>query len=476
MMNLTQKLPTFPTVTLPAPDGGLPVEVSLIAQLDPGAGDALITRTDMRQRGHQNFVDALDEPSARIGDTDFEKGDASSLYTFSVGQHGHPFHRHQGHRVFTAITGSGGTQLRFVMLPDSAMRSDPRAFLRAMRFVDLPPDCLFTVRFGGGTWHQFVPRPGTVGHPALFALSCHTNELGGQLTDELRGQVLANGADIPSLTETLPPAIQALLDDPTFDAARIPTTALALDKSAQQTCGVVGRFVRAQMGSWRSAVTRLRATAGLVSSNGAGRQVLPHRKMPVDSLAARQFAGHRVHEDAFELRLAADEIGTRSARALLASVLEGFLEHRPIGVAQLMRLRNFLVRPFRLRTSTIGCPVSSLLVDGSACRFNGLPVHESHVSSGDHLAEVVLGADDRHLAFRSVVRVEIRPDGSASVWLGTRVATRNLFGVVYMALIDIVHRRYISPAMLRLAVEHATRTVTARPFAPGAADSPGFAT
>ena len=46
----------------------------------------------------------------------------------------------------------------------------PAAFARALRRVQIPPDCLFTVRFGGGTWHQFVPRH--PGHPALFALSC----------------------------------------------------------------------------------------------------------------------------------------------------------------------------------------------------------------------------------------------------------------------------------------------------------------
>jgi len=33
---------------------------------------------------------------------------------------------------------------------------------------------LFSVRFGGGTWHRFLPaKPG---YPALFALSCHTDE------------------------------------------------------------------------------------------------------------------------------------------------------------------------------------------------------------------------------------------------------------------------------------------------------------
>jgi hypothetical protein len=41
------------------------------------------------------------------------------------------------------------------------------------------------------------------------------------------------------------------------------------------------------------------------------------------------------------------------------------------------------------------------------------------------------------------------------VMLGTRVHCKNLFGRFYMAAIDYVHRRYVTPTMLRLAVEYA---------------------
>lgn len=455
MMSLTQELKTFPSVRLPSPEGGIPVEVSLIAQLDPGAGDALIARTAERQRGHQNFVDALDEPSARIGDTDFARGDASSLYTFLVDRRGHPFHRHRGHRVFTAITGSGGTQLRFAMLPDADWQADPSAFVRALRFVNLPPDCLFTVRFGGGTWHQFVPKPGSSGHPALFALSCHTNELGGDLSDAIRAQVIANSADIPTLTEVLPEPVLQLLQEPGLDLARIPTTALALDHSAEHRQGRLCAAVRSRLGPLRAWFGRWRTTKAWIASNGGGRPVSEHARLPEHSLLHQQFAGEPVHEDAFELRLDAREADGRDAAGLLGAVLHGFLEHQPLGVARLMRVRNILVKPFGLRTSPLGCPVSSLLGRDSCERFQGMPVHQSLVSPDGQLAEVVLGANDKHLAFRSVVRVERRGDGGMSVWLGNRVRTRNLFGVIYMNLIDRVHRHYVSPTMLRLAVAHA---------------------
>src|SRR5688572_18204365 len=172
---------SFPSISLPSHSGGLPIEVSLIAQLGVGAGDHLIASVDARQRDHASFVDALSEPSARIGGLDLAHGDATSLYTFVVGPMGHPFHCHDGHRVFTAVSGSGGARLRFSTASPAQIEQDPDSFLRALRQVDIPGDCLFTVRFGGGTWHQFLPRPGHGAHPALFALSCHTNELGGEL-------------------------------------------------------------------------------------------------------------------------------------------------------------------------------------------------------------------------------------------------------------------------------------------------------
>jgi hypothetical protein len=71
-------------------------------------------------------------------------------------------------------------------------------------------------------------------------------------------------------------------------------------------------------------------------------------------------------------------------------------------------------------------------------------------------AEVLLGADDRHLRFRSSVRV-VYVGNDAHITLGTRVQCLNWFGRFYIAAIDRVHRAYISPTMLSMAVEHAQR-------------------
>lgn len=58
---------SFPSVSLPSCGDGSPVEVALIAQLGIGAGDALLRDAGLRQAQHPRFVDALDEPSARLG-------------------------------------------------------------------------------------------------------------------------------------------------------------------------------------------------------------------------------------------------------------------------------------------------------------------------------------------------------------------------------------------------------------------------
>ena len=155
MLALTKVVQTFPSARIPSQSGGLPVEVSLIAQLGhAGAGDQLFAGVMARQRGHANYVDAMDETCRRrIGGVDLEKGDATSLYSFGVGEKGHPFHRHAGHRVFTAVSGRAGAQLRFSTASPALIECDPRSFIRALLYIDVPPDSLFTVRFlGGETW------------------------------------------------------------------------------------------------------------------------------------------------------------------------------------------------------------------------------------------------------------------------------------------------------------------------------------
>ncbi len=123
-----------------------------------------------------------------------------------------------------------------------------------------------------------------------------------------------------------------------------------------------------------------------------------------------------------------------------------------------MRVRNLLVKPFKLRTSPLGCPVSSLLSQQDGPLFAGkYPVFAYQTDVSNKRSQVILGADDRHLVFRTCVGVHIVSDSQIDFTLGTRVRYRNWFGRLYMSLIHRIHRSYIAPAMLRNAVANAAQ-------------------
>ena len=450
MHALTKVTGTFPSVRILSESGGLPVEVSLIAQLGHGSGDHLFESVAARQVAHETFVDALDEPSVKLGSTDFEKGDPTALYSFTVGAQGHPFHRHAGHRIFTAVSGSGGAQLRFSSASPEQIAYDPDSFFRALHHVNIPPDSLFTVRFGGDTWHQFAPLKKQSTHPAFFALSCHTNELGGNLPADLRDQVLAGAADIPSLTEVLPDAVLRAIEQSSFDMSRITTTALSLDATPGSLQSEACLGFRGRVGAIRGAWSRWRGARGYSAATGDGFGVKELSAPPAGSLLLQQFEGRHVHhQDTFRFTMRRVHPSTASASSLLADLLDGFLQNPPDGVGRLMALRNLLVRPIGLRTSPLGCPVSSLLSEPCGNTFSGrFPVLQQEVNAGDTRAQVILGADDKHLVFRSCVGVEIVDAYHVDFTLGSRVHCKNLFGRIYMALIDRVHRSYIAPTML----------------------------
>ncbi|WP_395790322.1 DUF2867 domain-containing protein [Aquimonas sp.] len=451
----------FPSVSLRNGADAAPIEVTLIAQLGPGAGDALIAQTAARQRAHPGFVDALEEPSARLGGMHLAHGDASSLYSFMVGVSGHPFHRHAGNRIFTAVAGSSGALLRFAHVDDAEMAADPQAFVRSLKHVRVPADSLFTVRFCGGTWHQFLPLDASGQHSALFALSCHTDELGGELSHAQRTQVLANAADIPSLTECVPSPVQALLDAGAQPAAEYRLSLCSPPHArAQQLCGAL----RGAVGRLRSQAQTLRVHLGWVERRRTHLQPRREHSIPDASLLHSALDGPSgsVGSVYLDLDPAWLDASKPSAAALLAQLLEGFVENPPRGVGLLMGLRNRLVRPLGLRTSSLGCPVSSLLSESCPQRYCGrFPVLDQRTDASARTAEVLLGADDRHLSFRASASVELRCDGRTRFRLATRVQTRNLFGRLYMALIRRTHETYVGPALLVHAVEHLLSRVEA---------------
>lgn len=457
-MQLTRVVDSFPSVTIDSYSGGLPVEVSLIVQLGHGAGNHLFNAVLAKQQQHLDYIDELDEPSAKLAGVNSQQGDMSSLYSFTLGPKGHPFHRHKGQRIFTAISGSGGTQLRFSTASTKQMRENPQHFIHALRFVNIPADCLFTVRFGGETWHQFMPLAKNSLHPTLFALSCHPNELGGELDDETLQEVMSNQASIPSLTELLPEDVLSLLSPEQLVKQDIPTTVLSLDAAEgtllRHLCDRFRHHAGLVRGAWSA---RIHSPGFQSFTSSRKYHVERSHLIADDSLLQKQLTDRTLHhEDAFALKL--DDIPStqHTATEWLSALLEGFLSNSPPSVARLMSFRNIVVSPFKLRTSPLGCPVSSLLGEKNTHLFdNRYPVIDQFVNEDNTHAQVILGADDKHLSFRSYVSVRLINQKNAEFRLENRVACHNLFGRLYMASIDLTHRYYIGPTMLRWAVSYA---------------------
>lgn len=440
---------SFPQVSLPSVSGGRGTEVALIAQLDPGAGDSVATRAGQRQRQHPAYSNALDEPSALLSAPDFDNDDPASLHSFSVGQRGHPFHRHSGSRLFTAISGSGGALLRFSTATSVQISADPGSFMRNLQQVEVPADCLFTVRMERNVWHQFLPLQHDGKHPALFALSCHPDESAGTESAAIRDHVHHGQASIADLTELLPAHVLQPLQQHTDSAHHPANIRLGFGNHPRSHCAQLWARLRRCVGSLRQRVIGYRATTGFVSRPVANPRVQSVKTLSPDSLLHTHLDAHH-HQDSARIVLPEHPLATTTAPVLLAQLLQAFLDQPPATISGLMRLRNRLVKPWGLRTSSLGCPVSSLLSETSSQYFSDrFPVLAQRSEST--FAQVVLGADDRHLQFRSCISV--RRDGtSVEITLSTRVRCRNRFGHFYMALVEPVHRHYIAPTMLGAAV------------------------
>lgn len=431
---------SFPHVSINASDGSRAAEVTLLTQLDVGAGDAVATAAGARQAQHAHFNDALDEPSARLSAPDLAAGDNAALYTFSVGRHGHPFHRHAAPRVFTAISGSGGARLRFIAAGSAC--DTPQDIRQALRHVEIPADCLFTVRMAANTWHQFEPLRGNGRHPALFAVSCHPDETAGALDPAQHAQVMRGEADLASLTELMPAALQQHTQQ-----TQVWTSVLSFDPLPRQAWACA--HLRRHAGQVRQLLVQLHPRNGTRSHRLPTLQTHSSHQLPPGSLLAKQLPRHH-HQDHVEVQLDQRWLAGSNPEQLLAALLTAFIQQPAGSVSGLMRLRNLLARPLRLRTSSLGCPVSSLLSDAPTPRFaQRFPVLA--MSSSTNAAQVLLGADDRHLQFRSSVLVK-REGERITFSLSTRVYCRNPFGHLYMTAVDPMHRHFIAPKMLKTAI------------------------
>jgi len=204
-------LPTFENVSLDIP-WGLPVEVQIIGSLPKGIGSLMYDLVTKYQGNHPEYILAFNEGSAKIMNTNFDFHDPTAVYTFSVDKEDLVFHRHEGHRCITGMSGSGGALMKFSTVDHIEARENPQAFVDKMFIVEVPADSIFVLRFNGMVYHQFGPLDPNFA--AFWAVSVHTDESGGQLSQELLEKVLNGEGNIPLLTEPITDEVDKLLKSP----------------------------------------------------------------------------------------------------------------------------------------------------------------------------------------------------------------------------------------------------------------------
>ncbi len=271
--------------------------------------------------------------------------------------------------------------------------------------------------------------------------------------------MLRGEADIPSLTELLPDnVLRCLAASPS--AMAVPTTALSLHDRPGGLLEAACRRFRSFAGHVHRWRLGFGFRSGFVSAVRMPR-VMARADLAPDCLLRDELRDRAIHhQDEFTLTVVPTQPVAADSAKWLAALLAGFMANPPQGVTRMMALRNVLVRPFGLRTSPLGCPVSSLLATSATEHFAArFPVHSQSVSADRRTAQVILGADDRHLVFRSCVGVRLLEGGAVEFSLSDRVACRNVFGRVYMALIASTHRRVVAPALLSHAVDAALLSV-----------------
>jgi len=209
--SLESKSSPFPTKNTDIP-WGLPVEVQIVGTLPKGVGSMMYDMVTKSQSEHPEYILEFNEGSAKIMNTNFDLEDATAVYTFSVDKEDLVFHRHEGHRCITGMSGSGGALMKFSTVTNIQAINDPQSFVDNMFIVEIPADSIFVLRFNGMVYHQFGPRDPNI--PAFWAISVHTNEKGGYLAPHLLEKVLNGEGNIPLLTEPIPDSVDALLKDP----------------------------------------------------------------------------------------------------------------------------------------------------------------------------------------------------------------------------------------------------------------------
>ncbi len=149
--------------------------------------------------------------------------------------------------------------------------------------------------------------------------------------------------------------------------------------------------------------------------------------VPATDALIRQFLPGAQFADTFGIKTDDASLSARQAA-------ERMFSRQPRWVTALMALRNFIVKPFGLKTPSHTGPV----------RAHAIGIFPVISETPERL---IAGFDDSHLDFRMVVDVLAAASGR-EVTATTLVKTHNLLGRTYLAVIMPFHRLVVQ-AMLR---------------------------
>lgn len=169
----------------------------------------------------------------------------------------------------------------------------------------------------------------------------------------------------------------------------------------------------------------------------AKKHVIELDQIPDTSLILKDFGDVDYH-DTYKIQLSTTDYSVDEITTALFKT--------PQWVMCLLRIRDFIVKPFGLKTSAeIGISIEPYYSIGSkAVFFTVIDRNEN---------EIVMAEDDKHLNFRTSVLVE--KNGTLShVYLSTIVRFNNVFGRLYFLPVKPFHRWMIKSDLKKYTREN----------------------
>ena len=172
------------------------------------------------------------------------------------------------------------------------------------------------------------------------------------------------------------------------------------------------------------------------------KKIQQFNKQPENSIISRKMDGLVHYIDSFCIKIEnTKKYSVDYVAALLFSSI-------PEWVKSLLKLRDFLVKPFGLETGTIPEPGTldpslHYNVGERAIFFTVIDRSES---------EIVMAEDDKHLYFRTSLFVEKTSDQNFDkIYLTTLVQFHNIWGKVYFAPVKPFHQLIMRTLLIRFS-------------------------